>query len=156
MWGFRASGLPRLWGARYRRRMERALALNLRGEARSDGLRIAAVKTRLEIEWYVREIHPWDRDESDACSSLFVLQTLKDTEAAIYRLFSSLPEIDAIALAVREQCSNDVILSGTVFRSTVPDPHLSVGMRLREWGVTYHSDGFRFEPHRLRAQPPKT
>jgi len=128
--------------------MERALALHQRGEARCDGLRIAGVQTRLEIEWYAREIHPWDSDESEtARSELFILQTLKDTEAAIGRLFASLPEIEAITLAVREPGSESVILAGSVSRpARVPDPRLSVGMRLRDMGVVYHSDGCRFEP----------
>lgn len=147
--------MPAFWTAalrgfdefRYRRRIRKALALHLRGEARRDGLRIKGIRTQLDIEWYARDIHPWDRaDLEEARSGLFVRHTLADTEAAIGRLFSFLPEIDAITVGVREQNSGNVIMAGTICRSApMPDTSLSLGMQLRRRGITYYSDGSRFE-----------
>lgn len=133
--------------SRYQRRIERALALYLRGEARRDGLELKSLNTRLEIEWYARDIHPWDFDDSpEKKSALFVRDSLADTDAVITRLFQALPEIDVIALTVFEQASGAAIIAGTVVRSTEePDSGLSAGMRLRQRGIKYRSDGFRFE-----------
>jgi hypothetical protein len=84
-----------------RRRIERALALHVRGEVRSDGLKLWRLSNRLEIEWRARDIHPWDRhDPPDKRASLFVRQSLADTESAITRLFQALPQVDMIALTV--------------------------------------------------------
>jgi len=122
--------------------------LHLRGEARRDGLKLKSMNTRLEIEWYARDIHPWDRDDSqEKRSALFVRGSLDDTDAAITRLFQTLPEIDVIELTVLQQHSECTIMAGTVNRSAVaPDSRLSAGMRLWQRGIKYHSDGFRFEP----------
>src|SRR5581483_5487603 len=144
--------MPAFWAAavrkfdafRYRRRIRKALALHLRGEARRDGLRIKGISTQLDIEWYARDIHPWDRaDFEEGRSELFVRHTLADTEAAIGRLFSFLPEINAITVGVREQTSGNVIMAGTICRSAppMPDTSLSLGMQLRRRGITYYSDG---------------
>jgi len=70
-----------------------------------------------------------------------------DTEGAIGRLFGLLPEIDAIAVTIREQGSDHIIMAGTVHRSApIPDTNLSLGMQLRQRGLKYYSDGLRFEP----------
>lgn len=132
---------------RYRRGIERALALHLRDEVRSDGLKLKKLTNRLEIEWCARDIHPWDRhDPPDERASLFVRQSLADTEAAVTRLFQELPQVDTIALTVVEPHSETVILAGTVDRCVgEPDAGLSVGMRLWQRGIKYHSDGFQFE-----------
>jgi hypothetical protein len=138
----------RLNGLRYRRGIERALALHLRDEVRSDGLNLKKLTNRLEIEWCARDIHPWDRHEPpDQRAWLFVRQCLTDTDAAVTRLFQELPQVDTIALSVLEPHSESVILAGTVDRDEVePDAGLSVGMRLWRRGIKYHSDGFQFEP----------
>jgi hypothetical protein len=133
----------------YKRGMQRALALHLRGEVRRDGLHLSAATTHLEIEWRAREIHPWDREllsPSERASS-FVEQALADTEAAVYRLFSALPQVNVITLKVRGQESERLIISGTVLRqdTLARDQELSIGMRLRYLGVTYHSAGSLFE-----------
>jgi hypothetical protein len=148
MWRLLANLTKRLDTLRYRQRIERALALHLRDEVRSDGLKLRKLTNRLEIEWRARDIHPWDRhDPPDERAWLFVRQCLADTDAAITRLFRELPQVDTIALTVVEPHSESVIMAGTVDRDVVePDGGLSVGMRLWQQGIKYHSDGFQFEP----------
>jgi len=121
-----------------------ALALYRRGEARNDGLTLDHVCSRLEITWLARNIHPWDRDCPRAESeTLFAEQALADTEAAVWRIFESLPHIDVIELSVLEPTSGALIATGAVHRSAsnaARSPLLSVGMRLRELGITYRLD----------------
>lgn len=138
---FKESLLQRLHRARYRRRIQWALDLHLRGEGRSDGLQLKKLNTQLEIEWWARDIHPWDREHPpDRNSFLFFRQTLADTEAAITRLFQALPKVDVITLTVFERHSQSVIMAGTVDRCTAEsNTALSVGMRLWRSGVTYRT-----------------
>lgn len=147
MWRLLANLTKRLDALRYRRGIERALALHLRDEVRSDGLTLKKLTNRLEIEWSARDIHPWDRNDlPEEKASLFVRQCLADADAAITRLFRELPQVDTIALTVLEPHSESVIMAGTVDRDVVePDAGLSVGMRLWQQGIKYHSDGFQFE-----------
>jgi hypothetical protein len=141
--------LRKLDRCRYRRNIDRALALHLRGEVRRDGLNPTSLTTHLEIEWRARDIHPWDRGLLSRAqrAAAFVEQSLADTEAAIYRLFEALPPVDAITLRVFDPTSDNVIISGTVLRAgmVARDEDLSIGMRLRYLGLTYHSAGFLFE-----------
>ncbi len=75
----------------------------MRGEVRSDGLSLNHLRNRLEIEWRAREIHPWDRDlPAIRVAQLFAEQCLDDANAALERLFSSLPEIAVIEFKVIE------------------------------------------------------
>jgi len=150
MWRRLANLIQRLDSVRYRRGIERALALHLRGEVRNDGLKLKKLSTRLEIEWWARDIHPWDRDDPpDRKAWLFFRQSLADTEAAITRLFQALPQVDVIALTVLERNSESVIMAGTVDRSAVePDAELSVAVRLWQRGITY-----RTAPGLLRLGP---
>ena len=84
MWRGMESLIQRLDTLRYRRGVERALALHLRGEVRNDGLKLRKVSTQLEIEWQARDVHPWDRDDPPDKKALrFVRPSLADTEAAI-------------------------------------------------------------------------
>jgi hypothetical protein len=142
--------LRKLDGYRYRRDMERALALHLRGEVRSDGLDPIHVTTQLQIEWRARDVHPWDRGLLPRAqrAAAFVEQSLADTEAAIYRLFEALPQVDVIALRVLDRTSETVIISGAVSRldASARDESLSIGMRLLYLGLTFHSAGALFEP----------
>jgi hypothetical protein len=135
---------------RYRRHIERDLALHFRGEARTDGLKATKVCSRLEIEWQARNIHPWDRGlvASAERASAFVGQSLADTEVAISRLFDTLPQVDVIALSVRDPASDALIIAGTVNRpgTSGGDSRRSIGMRLRELGLTYRYAGSSFEP----------
>jgi hypothetical protein len=140
----------KLDGRRYKHNIERALALHLRGEVRRDGLNPASLTTHLEIEWRTRDIHPWDRSLLSPAqrAAAFVKQSLADTEAAIYRLFEALPQVDVISLRVFDQTSEKAIISGTVSRPvpSARDEKLSIGMRLMYLGLTYHSAGSLFEP----------
>jgi hypothetical protein len=148
MWRRLENLIQRVDALRYRRGIERALALHLRGEVRNDGLKLRKLSNRLEIEWQARDVHPWDRDDPPDKKSLrLVQQSLTDTEAAIARLFRTLPQVDVIALTVREYNSEKLIMAGTVDRSEAePDAELSAGMRLWRRGVKYHSDGWVLEP----------
>lgn len=44
--------------ARFRRSIAAALALNRRGEARSDGLLLVSFNNLLKIRWRARRLHP--------------------------------------------------------------------------------------------------
>lgn len=134
----------------YRRSIDRALALYLRGEVRRDGLTAISVATHLEIEWRARDIHPWDRDLLSASerTAAFVDQVLHDTEAAICRLFTALPPLEVVRLRVRDRTSDSVILSGSVSRPDflARDERLSIGMRLLYMGVKHQSEPSLLEP----------
>jgi hypothetical protein len=149
--------LCKLDGYRHRRNIERALALHLRGEVRRDGLKPLNSITHLELEWRARDIHPWDRGMLSPTQSAaaFVEQSLADTEAAIRRLFQALPYIDTITVRVFDETSKAVIISGTVTRpdTSARDEKLSIGMRLRYLGITYHSAGSLFEALEGDYQP---
>jgi hypothetical protein len=135
---------------RYQRNIEGALALHRRGEVRKDGLTAVSVATHLEIEWRARDLHPWDRPllSRGEMAAAFVRQSLADTEAAVQRLFEALPQVDVLTLRVLDHASETVIISGSVARADVSnrDERLSIGMRLRYLGLTYHSAGSFFEP----------
>lgn len=141
MWQFLGRFLRKLDLWCYRRKIEQALALFRRGEVRRDGLTADHACSRLEIRWRARDIHPWDRHcAEDEREALFAEQALADTEVAVLRLFERLPQIDVIELSVLEPTSEALIVTGTVHRSALNatrPPLLSVGMRLRELGITY-------------------
>jgi hypothetical protein len=136
-------------GLRYGRGIEQALALNLRDEVRGDGLALSRALSRLEIEWYARDIHPWDRERGlspEEKAYLFVQQCLRDTEAAISRLFERLPQVDIIEARVLEPKSKMPIIAGTVSRSGLEkNDQLSAGMRLMLSGVTFRLSGWSFD-----------
>ena len=139
MWRYFANLLKRHDNLKFQRRVENALALHLRGEARSDGLQLKKLNNRLEIEWWARDIHPWDRsDPPERRAWRFFQQSLADTKAAITRLFQALPQVDVITLTVLERNSESVMMAGTVDRSQAqPDAALSVGMWLWQRGIAY-------------------
>ena len=140
MWGRAQTLLSRFHAWRYGRAVRRALALQLRGEARSDGLDLVRVRNRLEIRWRSRDTHPWDCDVTgERREQLFREQLVADTEAAILRLFDAFPQIDRIDLQVLEPASEEVILSGTVYRSDLSavQEFVSVRMRLQHLGVRF-------------------
>ena len=134
----------RLQSWRFRRKIDRALALNIRAEVRRDGLELMRICNRLEIQWRARDIHPWDRDRAGPDRGLELLeQSLADTEAAIERLFRALPQVDVIDLRVLDRLSDDVLVAGTVYRSTLQKARdsVSVRMRLTRLGVRYRFPG---------------
>jgi hypothetical protein len=149
MWRFLETYCSKLKLWHCRRNLDRALALHLRGEVRRDGLTLKNVSNRLEIQWWARNIHPWDRDlPAETAASLFVEQTLADTEAAIFRLFRALPQVDVIELTVVGPQSETPIMSGRVHRSTLNTARrglASIGMRLMDLGVSYHLAGWQFQ-----------
>ena len=149
MWRILKNSLRRLRLLIYRRRIAHALALNRRGDARSDGLRPHAIRTRIEIEWRARDIHPWDRDSPpQEKAQLFVAQSLADTETVISELFEKLPQIDVIDLIVRHPVSDAPIMAGAVPRAAVTSEQRrseSIRMRLSELGVRYRLTDTHFE-----------
>lgn len=131
----------------HRRNVYNALALQRRGEVRADGLEVHRLTSQLEVEWWARELHPWDRFASpEKAAFKFVQQTLADTEAAIAGLFEASPLFDIIHLRVLERQTGRLIMDGVVHRSSVEkDRSLSIGMRLVRSGVRFHSSGWYFE-----------
>lgn len=132
----------------FERRIQRALALNRRGEVRSDGLLLSRAYTHLKLEWRARPIHPWDRMASvEKQRALFVKQCFADAGAALSRLFEQLPEVDSIDVCIREPRSNAVIMAGVVSRSTLQAARpLSDRMWIGQLGLRFHLNGDRFEP----------
>lgn len=125
-----------------RRRIQQALELERRGEARKDGLKLVAVQHRLEIQWEARGIHPWDRHlPRDERQRRFVEQSLADTEAAIARLFEASPELGVIDFRVTEPRSGATMLSGEIARTDFENARTSpsVRMRLIDMGVNFES-----------------
>jgi hypothetical protein len=123
-----------------RSRVEQALGLERRGEARKDSLLLSAVRHRLEIQWQARGVHPWDRHLClDKKQAIFMEQTLTDTESAIARLFETMPEIDLIDLSVTDPRTDTLMLSGTVHRTDFQNAghSPSVRMRLTAMGVSF-------------------
>jgi hypothetical protein len=130
------------------RKVQRALALNQRGEVRSDGLEMTAAKTTLRIDWIAREIHPWDRDlPAETAERLFSQQCLDDANAAITRLFAEIPVLDSIEVRVRRDISRPPILEGTVYRldSISSNDFASTGMRLRAIGLRFRMSNLCLE-----------
>jgi hypothetical protein len=140
-------------------RIQRALALNRRGEARTDGLPLVEVSMRLEVKWRARGLHPWDRDLSkDRAAPKFVEQALLDTEAALERLFKLDPEIECIDFAVleRKRAGNSAIIAGVVHREEFKERKSpAIGMRLRSIGVNYHIVDSYFVPLAHEPQRPQ-
>ncbi len=151
MWPL-SSALLRRWDALvFKRKIERALALHLRGEGRSDGLTLNRQHARLELEWKAREIHPWDRAMSTGKrNTSFARQCLADVDAALGRLFEQLPHIDSIGMRVLDPYSNAVIIEGLVLRSNLQMPRpLSDRMWLAQIGLRFRLSNDRFEPLQL-------
>lgn len=126
------------------KRIEYALALHRRGEARPDGLTLIRAfhhlpSEHLEIEWRARDIHPWDRGCGSAkYDRLFTEQALADTDAALSRLFKEFPGIGAIEFRVIHPGSDVRILASKVERSTLLPRTQNASARTRLWhrGVT--------------------
>ena len=134
---------------RFRSGLGDSLALNRRGEVRSDGLTLIRIVNHMAIEWYARDIHPWDRDRDispEDRSLMFVQQCLSDTEAAISRIFERFPQVDSIEIRVLEPQSKQPIIAGTVFQASLEtNDNLSVGMRLMLSGLTFRLSGWAFD-----------
>lgn len=124
-----------------------ALEVNRRAGIRNDGRSLKSMRNRLEVEWQARGIHPWDRGLPPAREAqLFVRQCLEDVDAAISRLFATLPDTDGIELRVLDPTSGDPIVAGTVTRAEAAAATAgSVGMKLKSLGLVYRLANWQFE-----------
>jgi hypothetical protein len=106
------------------------------------------MRAHLEVEWRARDIHPWDRAiPAEERAALFVKQTFADTDAALSRLFGTLPHIDSVELRVLDAKSEQAIMSGLVYRSSLAMRRpLSDRMWLGQLGISFRLSGNRFEP----------
>jgi len=89
-------------------------ALNI-GPIRRGGrqrLQICRITGQLHVEWRARDLHAWDRDlPLERRSELFRAQTIEDTDNAVARLFSLVPEVDTITIQVRSPQSDGGTIS---------------------------------------------
>ena len=131
-----------------KRRVNRALALPLRGGVANDILMLKQLFVHLRVEWFARDVHPWDRDLSkERQAELFTQQCLEDVDSAIPRLFKELPEIDEIEIRVLDRESNAQIITGVINRENArASAGLSLGMRLNALGINYRRCNLRLEP----------
>jgi hypothetical protein len=147
MFSFLQSLRSRLERRRWARHVDWALALGRRGEGRSDGLSLASVHNHLVIQWYARDVHPWDHDlPVGQAAEAFVQQCFEDVDAAIGRLFRALPEVDEIELKVMHNSTDAPIMKGTVTRQAASNTSAaSVRMKLKFMGISYRLSGPHFE-----------
>ena len=129
-------------------KIQRAMALHWRGEARSDGLRLTAARTVLQLEWLARDLHPWDRDLPQARAHReFSAQCFDDTNAAITRLFDEIPVLDAIEVCIRREAEQSPLMTGTVEREDFErDDGAPAAMRLRRFGLKFRVSNEGLEP----------
>lgn len=134
--------ITKLASLTYRYCLRQGLTLPPRGGVRNDRLNISHVSQRLDVEWIARDIYPWDFDDTDAAKTVkFLEQFLADTEVAIDRIFQALPQINEIAVTVREPHAGVVIAAGTVERVPVEKQAFSSPrMRLLARGLTCYLD----------------
>jgi len=132
---------------RLRRKVIGALEVNRRAGVRNDGLSLKSMRNRLEVEWQAREIHPWDQGvPPERAAQKFVQQCLEDVDAAISRLFATLPDTDEIVLRVLDPTSGDPIVAGTVTRAEAAAASAgSLGMKLKSLGLVFRLANWRFE-----------
>jgi hypothetical protein len=95
----------------------------------------------LQIEWRARDIHPRIRELSESRQTeLFADQALKDTAAAVIRLFRRFPDIKRINLQVAKSSSTGgVIIAGTVDRDKAfaPNQPSDPTTRVRALGLEF-------------------
>ena len=132
---------------RLRRKVIGALEVNRRAGVRNDGLSLKRMSNRLEVEWQARGIHPWDQGlPPEREAQKFVEQCLEDVDAALSRLFATLPDTDEIELRVLDPTSAKPIVAGTVTRAqAVAASAGSVGMKLKSLGLMYRLANWQFE-----------
>ena len=130
------------------RRVAHALALKPRGAVRDDVLAIDRLAVALHVQWFARDVHPWDRDLPEKRrAELFAQQCLGDVDAAIPRLFEQLPEIDILEIGVLDRDSKSRIIAGVVHRSDLAARvGSSLGMRLKTIGISYRCTDLKLEP----------
>jgi hypothetical protein len=130
------------------RRAARALALTPRGGVPNDVLAIDNLTVSLHVEWFARDVHPWDRDLPETLQAeLFAQQCLEDVDATIPRLFAQFPEMEVLEITVMKRVSKTRIIAGVVRRSDLASQvGSSLGMRLKTIGVNYRCADLRLEP----------
>jgi hypothetical protein len=116
-------GAGRRWrGAWERRRLRsrvlKTLTLAPRGGVASDGLLLRSTSVSLKVDWYARDVHPWDGDlPAERRAELFAAELMADTVVAIRQMFERLAEIDVIQVRVLEpNAPHQALLAGTVCR----------------------------------------
>jgi hypothetical protein len=132
---------------------KKALKLSPRGCVRNDVLMLSKLNRisdqELQLEWFARDVHPWDRDlPAPHQAELFCQQALQDTEAAILRLSRMLPDIAQVNFRVLDpHASRRVILTGNVERREIPWACRleSIKMRLLMMGVQFLMAGGQLE-----------
>jgi hypothetical protein len=117
-----------------------------RGGVAHDTAVLREMSLSLKVEWYARDLHPWDRDlPVERRAELFTAELMADTVVAIRQIFERLAEIDAIQIRVLEPTEpHETVLAGTVCRDDLnatrgcPSPAMS----LKLLGLQYRvSDG---------------
>ena len=139
--------LSNLVQQRLRHKVIGALEVNRHAGVRDEGLSLKSMRNRLELEWHARDIHPWDQGLApEQAAQRFAEQCLEDVDAAICRLFATLPDTDEIGLRVFDPASGDPIMAGTVTRTEVAaTTACSVGMKLKTLGLVYRLANWQFE-----------
>ena len=128
------------------RRLAKALGIGRRPADSADVTPLRHVSTHMEIEWYARDIHPWDRDLPDKRkAALFAEGSLAHTATAIRRAFERFPEVTSVSIRVlAPRKPHGILFAGSVSRldlAGVPE-NLSPAMTLKLLGITYQmSDG---------------
>jgi hypothetical protein len=135
-------------------RVQRAIALHRRGEARTDGLRLIALSTTMRVEWVARDIHPRDRKfRRERAQRLFSQQCLDDTDAAIGRLFEEMPDLDILEIRVLREACGPPLLAGVINRDQVkPVTNLAPGMKLKTLGIRFQIVNWQLEPLSARGR----
>ncbi len=132
-------GAGRAWRAewerrRLRNRVTRALTMAPRGGVANDSSLLREMSLSLKVEWYARDLHPWDRDlPVERRAEVFTAELMADTVVAIRQIFERLAEIDAIQIRVLEPAEpHKTVLAGTVCRDDLnatrdcPSPAMSL------------------------------
>lgn len=124
-----------------RTRVARALKPAARGGVLNDVLSLKAVSACVTVEWYARDVHPWDRDLPAESQAELLLDTARiDTLAAIRALFGTLPEVSEMRIRVIEpHAPHQALFDGTVLREDADDVPTSVSpaMQLNILGIRH-------------------
>jgi hypothetical protein len=116
-------GTGRKWGEGWERlqlrnRVIHALRLAPRGAVPRDSPLLQKMSVSLEVEWYARDVHPWDRDlPAERRAELFTAGVMTDTVVAVRQMFECLAEMDVLQVRVLEPNEpHRPVLAGTVSR----------------------------------------
>jgi hypothetical protein len=130
---------------RLRNRVIKALTLARRAAVPDDGPRIRKMSVALRLEWYARDIHPWDCDlPAERRAELFTAALMAETIAAIRQTFERLAEVDEVEIRVLAPNEPDkpdkTVLTGTVCRDDLSAAQAcpSPAMSLKLLGIRPH------------------